>query len=199
MRDVVTVLFPGFETLDAFGPVEVLGRLPGQFRPAFFSAAGGLVTSSQNVPVMTCPFSEIRATDCVLLVPGGPGVKDLVDDTAFAAALRALAGRAGFILTVCTGSILLSRTGLLDGKRATTNKRLFAWTKSAPGVRWVKKARWVRDGTIYTSSGVSAGTDMALGFIADQLGHAAAEQVSRETEYAWNGNPGEDPFAELYP
>ena len=62
-----------------------------------------------------------------------------------------------------------------------------------------KKARWVKDGTIYTSSGVSAGTDMALGFISDLLGYPAAKQVSREIEYVGNEDPGYDPFSELYP
>jgi transcriptional regulator GlxA family with amidase domain len=56
----------------------------------------------------------------------------------------------------------------------------------------------VKDGSIYTSSGVSAGTDMALGFVADLLGHAVAKQVSAEIEYEWNEDPGNDPFSELY-
>jgi len=128
----------------------------------------------------------------------GIGVKELVNNDTFIATLKSLAMNAKFILTVCTGSILLSRTGILMGRRATSNKRLFAWTKTAPGVNWIKKARWVKDGTIYTSSGVSAGTDMALGFVSELLGNSAAKQVSREIEYEWNEDPGYDPFSELY-
>ena len=66
-------------------------------------------------------------------------------------------------------------------------------------MKWIKKARWVKDGDIYTSSGVSAGMDMALGFVSDLLGHAAAKQVSLEIEYEWNEDPGSDPFSEHYP
>ena len=199
MRDVITILYNGFETLDVFGPIEVLGRLPEHFNPQFYSMTGGIITSSQNVPVMTSPLSELKSTKYILFIPGGNGARDLVNNDEFITTLRTLAGNAEFIITVCTGSIILSRTGILDGKSATSNKRMFVWTKTAPGVNWIKKARWVKDGTIYTSSGVSAGTDMALGFVSDLLGHPAAEQVSREIEYEWNKDPSHDPFSELYP
>lgn len=73
-------------------------------------------------------------------------------------------------LTVCTGSALLAKTGLLNMKKATSNKKAFAWVKSVNNnVKWVEEARWVVDGKFYTSSGVSAGMDMVLGFIRDQL------------------------------
>lgn len=198
MREVVTILYNDFETLDVFGPIEVLGRLPGQFSPQFYSMTGGIITSSQNVPVMTRPLSELISTQYILFIPGGNGARALVNDDRFIATLKSLAENAGFVLTVCTGSILLGRTGILEGRQATSNKRVFDWTKSVPGVNWIKKARWVKDGSIYTSSGVSAGMDMALGFVADLLGHPAAKQVSREIEYEWNEDPGHDPFSELY-
>jgi transcriptional regulator GlxA family with amidase domain len=198
MRDVVTILYHDFETLDVFGPIEVLGRVPEQFNPQFYSMTGGIITSSQKVPVMTRPLSEMKSSRFILFIPGGMGARALVTDEPFIAALTSLAGSAEFIITVCTGSILLSRTGILDGKRATSNKRVFAWTKTAPGVNWIKRARWVKDGTIYTSSGVSAGTDMALGFVADLLGTPVARQVSAEIEYEWNEDPDHDPFSERY-
>jgi transcriptional regulator GlxA family with amidase domain len=198
MRDVVTILYDDFETLDVFGPIEVLGRIPEQFNPVFYSMEGGIITSSQNVPVMTRPLSEMKSTKYILFIPGGTGTRAQVNDERFISALRSLTGGAEFILSVCTGSILLSRTGILDGKRATSNKRVFVWTTTFPGVNWIKKARWVKDGSIYTSSGVSAGTDMALGFIADLLGYPAAKQVSTEIEYEWNDDSGHDPFSELY-
>jgi transcriptional regulator GlxA family with amidase domain len=197
MRELVTILYDEFETLDVFGPIEILGRLSDHFNPRFYSLTGGIVTSSQQVPVKTEPLSDLTSTRYVLLIPGGTGARDLVSDEAFISVLGSLAEHAEFILTVCTGSILLSRTGILNGRRATSNKRVFAWTKTAPGVTWEGKARWVRDGTIYTSSGVSAGMDMALGFVADLLGSPLAHLVSREIEYEWNEDPGHDPFSAL--
>ncbi|WP_236951141.1 DJ-1/PfpI family protein [Methanobacterium subterraneum] len=105
---------------------------------------------------------------------------------------------AEYILTICTGSILLAKTGLLDGKKATTNKRLFKWTEHFPKVDWVREARWVTDKNIYTSSGVSAGMDMVLGFVADQLGYEVAKRQSIQIEYDWKEDSTWDPFSTLY-
>jgi transcriptional regulator GlxA family with amidase domain len=200
MRNILTVLFSDFETLDVFGPIEIFGRFPDRFHPEFYSLHGGAITSSHNVQVITGSFSDISSGRYVLFVPGGTGVRELVKEKEFIGALTQLGEKAEFIITVCTGSILFSKTGLLDGRRATSNKRVFAWTcKESPDVHWTKKARWVKDGNIYTSSGVSAGMDMALGFVSDLLGREAAKQASVEIEYAWHENSEEDPFAELYP
>ena len=88
---------------------------------------------------------------------------------------------------------------LLDGRRATSNKRAFHWAQAeSPKVQWVKKARWVKDGNVYTSSGLSAGIDMALGFVSDLLGRDIAKQQSNEIEYEWRENADWDPFSELY-
>jgi transcriptional regulator GlxA family with amidase domain len=199
MKDVITVLYDDFETLDVFGPVEVLGTLADQFNTVFTSLNGGIVRSTQNVPVLTVPFEELDTREYILLIPGGVGTRLLVKDGVFIDNLHRLADNAEFILTVCTGSILLSKTGMLDGKQATSNKRVFAWTSvESPAVNWVKKARWVRAGNIYTSSGVSAGIDMALGFVADQYGRDTALHVARTIEYEWHEDPIRDPFAELY-
>ncbi len=199
MKDIITVLFNDFETLDAFGPVEVFGRLKDYFNPQFYSTAGGAILSSQNVSVNTKKISEIQSSEYILFIPGGVGTRELVKDEFFINSIRRLSEKADYILTVCTGSILFSKTGLLDGKRATSNKRAFFWTKNeSPDVLWVKKARWIKDGNIYTSSGVSAGIDMALGFVSDTLGYDIARQLSIEIEYDWKENSGWDPFSELY-
>ena len=104
------------------------------------------------------------------MIPGGMGTRKLVKDEVFLDHLKQLALNAKYILTICTGSILLARTDLLNGKKATTNKLVFVWTNNFPEVNWVREARWVQDGNIYTSSGVSAGMDMALGFVAEPVG-----------------------------
>ena len=199
MKDVITVLYEDFETLDAFGPVEVIGAIADRFNMIFASRSGGLVQSSQKVPVMTRPFDELNTQNYILLVPGGIGARQLVKDREYIDSLHRLADSAEFILTVCTGSILLSKTGILDGKQATSNKRVFPWTgMESPAVNWVKKARWVKSGKIYTSSGVSAGIDMALGFVAGWFGRETALKIARTIEYDWHEDPAWDPFADLY-
>jgi len=199
MREVITILFESFETLDVFGPIEILGRLKDHFSVSFFSREGGIVTSSQGVPVVTKPISGVNSANYILLIPGGIGCRDLVKDQLFINDLKMLAKEAEYILTVCTGSILFSKTGLLNGKKATSNKRVFFWTSSeSPEVVWIKKARWIKDGNIYTSSGVSAGMDMTLGFVAELLGYDTAKQQSVEIEYDWKEDSSWDPFAEMY-
>lgn len=198
MYEVLTILFDDFETLDAFGPVEILGRLKEEFNIHFYSLDGGIIHSSQEVPVLTKPLSEVPENNYILIVPGGMGVRKLVDDEIFLNHLKTLSKHAEYILTICTGSILLSKTRLLDGKHATTNKRVFQWTNKFPEVNWMKKARWVKNGNIYTSSGVSAGIDMTLGFISDLVGYEVAEKQSTEIEYDWKQDSTWDPFSELY-
>ena len=199
MREIVTILFNNFETLDVFGPIEILGRLKDYFIPGFYSLNGDYIKSSQNVSIKTKPISEIKSKNFILFIPGGIGIRELINDKTFIDILKSLSEKAKYILTVCTGSVLFSKTGLLDNKKATSNKRVFSWTKEeSPEVIWIKKARWIKDGNIYSSSGVSAGIDMTLGFVSDLLGYDIAKQQSIEIEYDWKEDPEWDPFSELY-
>jgi transcriptional regulator GlxA family with amidase domain len=198
MYEVVTILYANFETLDVFGPVEVLGRLKKDFNIDFYSINGGIIRSSQGVPILTESFPKLDVENYILLIPGGIGTRTLINDESFLKHLKILSLDAKYVLTVCTGSILLAKTGFLDGKKATSNKRVFKWTENFPEVDWIRKSRWVKDENVYTSSGVSAGMDMALGFVNDLLGYEIAKQLSIEIEYNWNEDPSWDPFSEIY-
>lgn len=192
--DVNILLFPDFETLDAFGPVEILGRI-NDYTLHYVSINGGLVISRQQTQIMTEPIDQADPSG-ILLIPGGQGTRPLVHDEDFTKNLEHAAEQAAFCLTVCTGSALLARTGLLDDRKATSNKIAFDWVKSVnPTVHWVEHARWVTDGKYYTSSGVSAGIDMTLGFIADQFGTEQASDIAHGIEYVWNNDKTKDPFS----
>lgn len=196
---VEILLFDKFETLDVFGPVEILGRLPEVFKLNFISVHGGLVESSQKVKVETNLY--IRDDDIlkILFVPGGSGTREKVHDNDFINFIENISKESKYIISVCTGSALLAKAGILNGKRATTNKRAFNWvTEQNEDVLWVKEARWVKDGNIYTSSGVSAGIDMALGFIEDLMGKEKALEISKGIEYLWNEDSKYDPFSKMY-
>ncbi len=189
------LLFDGFETLDAFGPAEIIGKLPKRYALVYASQRGGMVESSQGVRVETRPFAQL-APGGVVLVPGGMGTRALVEDVNFLSALSSLCQSARYVLSVCTGSALLARAGLMHGKRATSNKRAFDWVAAQDSrVLWQKQARWVREGSYYTSSGVSAGIDMTLGFIADMHGKCVADDICGYIEYVWNEDAERDPFA----
>jgi putative intracellular protease/amidase len=189
--------FNDFETLDLFGPVEVLGRTP-DYEPIFLSMDGGPIVSAQGAKILTEPIGRF-VPDEVLFLPGGQGTRRLAKDAIFLEKTRDLAEKSRWVLTVCTGSALLAKTGLLDGLAATSNKTAFAFAvDSGPKVHWRRKARWTVDGKFYASSGVSAGLDMSLGFIADRLSIDAARKIAKAIEYLWNELPDDDPFAALY-
>lgn len=188
------MLFHDFETLDAFGPVEIFSRID-EYRLRFLSAEGGMIQSRQGTAIATESVGEADHTG-ILLVPGGQGTRSLVNDTDFTDILRRVADRSAYCLTVCTGSALLAKTGLLDCRKATSNKHAFDWVRSVnTKVDWVSCARWVVDGKFYTSSGVSAGMDMSLGFIRDRFGNDTAGKIADGIEYLWNSDKESDPFA----
>ncbi|MCD2347793.1 DJ-1/PfpI family protein [Clostridium guangxiense] len=192
--DINVLLFSDFETLDAFGPVEVLGRLE-EYKLRYFSIDGGTIISRQGTKVITEKL-ENADFEGVLLVPGGQGTRPLVNDNVFIEKLKEIAVKSTYCLTVCTGSALLAKTNLLNAKKATSNKRAFEWVKSVnTDVNWQLCARWVADGKFYTSSGVSAGIDMALGFAADRFGVEKAKNIAHAIEYVWNSDKDNDLFA----
>jgi putative intracellular protease/amidase len=118
--NVIAVLFEGFETLDMFGPVEMLGA-SGEFEVRFFSPEGGVVTSYQGVPVLTERLDAVNAPE-VLLLPGGMGVYTMLEDDAFITRIAELAKKARYVLSVCNGAFIYAKAGVLNGKRATTFK-----------------------------------------------------------------------------
>ena len=198
MKAVNVLLYEGFTTMGALGPAEVLSRAREGERKCYeieyFSATGGLVGSSTSAKIWTRKLDEIAKFD-VLLVPGGFTARELAHDSEFIAALGELARRHEYVIAVCTGSVLLAKTGLLDGVEATSNKLSWQWaTSEAPSVRWIRAARWCVSGKFYTGSGVSAGIDAALGFVADTHGPAEAQRIARTMEYVW----GSDKNAELF-
>ena len=123
--------------------------------------------SSTRAKIWTRKLDEMVKFD-VLLVPGGFAARKLAHKSEFIAILGELARRREYVITACTGSVLLAKTGYLDGMEATSNKLSWQWATSvAQNVRWIRAAGRCVSGKFYTSSGVSAGIDAALGFVAD--------------------------------
>jgi transcriptional regulator GlxA family with amidase domain len=200
-KTVGVVLFNGFELLDVFGPAEAYCSrdLDGAFRLCMIAEARGAVTSAQGPQaVADHSFSDAPPLD-LLMVPGGIGTRREVDNPVLMTWLKTRAAQTDLVTSVCTGAGLLARAGLLDGRRATSNKFAFDWVKSVgPLVHWVAQARWVEDGKFWTSSGVSAGIDMALAIIERTCGSAEAERTATTMEYEWHRDAGWDPFAKIW-
>lgn len=192
MKKITAFLYDDFTALDLFGPLEALSRLP-DHEVRYTSLDGGAVTNHTGLSVSTEKVSLDAHSD-ILLLPGGFGSRKMVNDRVFLQTLRTMPAHADFVLSVCTGSALLARAGVLEGRKATGNKKSFDWTVSmGPRTEWVREARWVRDGNICTAGGVAADIDMALGFIADQYGTQMARNIARGMEYRWGEDPSDGP------
>ena len=182
------LVFPQVEELDAIGPWEMAGM--------WHQVAGGppcVIVAEQAGPVVcakglslnphasfdTCPPLD------VLLVPGGQGTRTEVNNPRLVAFVADQARHCKAVLSVCTGSFVLQAAGLLAGRRATTH-----WSQldrlRALGVNVVED-RFVRDGNIWSSAGVSAGIDLTLAYIADAAGEDAAAKVQFASEFYPDG------------
>ena len=197
-RTLGVVLFEGFELLDVFGPLEMFGLAADHFEIRLISETGGVVTSRQG-PKSVCDdsFQSAPAID-VLLVPGGIGTRREVNNPVLLNWLKERSKQAELVASVCTGSALLAKAGVLNGLRATSNKLAFAWASSqSEKVQWQQQARWVEDGKVFSSSGVSAGIDMSLAVIAKLVNQQTAEQAANFAEYSWQRDANCDPFASV--
>jgi putative intracellular protease/amidase len=193
--NIAVLLFDNFETLDVYGPVEIFGRLTDLYTIRFFSLNGGQINNKHGVSVLTGKLDDINGNLEIFLIPGGIGTRKEVENRPLLDKISEISKLSNYVLTVCTGSALLARTGLLDGKKATSNKRVFAWVMTnGANVLWNKQARWVVYGKYYTSSGVSAGMDMSLGFLSDRHGVEFARKVALEIEYNWTEDKDNDTF-----
>jgi len=199
MLKIGALIYPGFELLDLFGPMEMFGTMPEEFQLQLVAAEAGPVKSSGQLTAHADLALKDGHEFDVLFLPGGIGTRELIRDQEMLDWITKAGDAADHVLTVCTGSGIIAKAGLLDGHRATTNKMAFGWVeKMGPEVQWVKQARWVVDGKFRTSSGVSAGMDMALDFIADLHGREKAEEVAMWAEYEWHQDAARDPFAKLH-
>ena len=189
------ILYDSFELLDFYGPLEMFGNLKPEIEVITVAEKVGPVPSFQGPQTM----AEFDYQNCpqldLILLPGGFGTIKELGNQAILSFLKERVPSAKVTMSVCSGSWILAKAGLLDGRRATSNKFYFKMaTQQSDQVDWVSEARWVEDGPVFTSSGVSAGIDMALAVIASLYGEKKAMDIANYTEYVWNKNPDEDPF-----
>ena len=196
------IIFPGFEMLDLFGPLEMFSLLgPEKVRIHMVAEHKGPVITAMGVDIENGPkvlaeydFSDAPHLD-VLLIPGGFGTQPQLENTSLLSFLAERAKQAQITASVCTGSALLAKAGVLDGHRATSNKQLFALAVAqSDKVDWIEQARWVDDGPVVTSSGVSAGTDMSLAIIQRLFSEEEALTAITAAEYTWHRDADSDPF-----
>lgn len=205
------IVFPGFEALDVFGPLQAFNLLsnavtmnlsiiasslePVSIRETNPNSVGSFF-SQEIVPTHT--YDNAPPLD-LLIVPGGTGTVEVPN---VAEAVSFVAERypsLQYIMSICTGAQILARSAILDGKSATTNKAFFNEVAAErPAVNWLADARWMVDGNIWTASGVSAGIDATLAFIEEVYGSDSAKTITTYMEYNRETDSTVDPFAEIW-
>lgn len=185
---VGVLVFDGVEELDAVGPWEVLAAWAQRsaLRPEVltFSADGGGVRCAKGLSIVPDTSAEDVGPLTVLVHPGGRGTRALVVDEAHLAWVRAMRARTPLMTSVCTGALVYAAAGLLAGRPATTHHgALDALVAAEPSVLVDVDARFVDDGDLVTSAGVSAGIDMALHLVARLESPDAARAVRRDIAY----------------
>ncbi len=189
-KNVAILIFNGVEVLDFAGPTDVFthARDP-KGRPAFklYAVAKSMepITSQGFVKIIpNYTFADCPKPD-ILVIPGG-GVGGVVRDDETMKWIKNAGGKSERVLSVCTGALILQAAGFLDGQKATTHwSAIETLRKQAPTTTVLENVRYVDNGQIVTSAGVSAGIDMTLHVVAKLLGFDAAETAARGMEYEW--------------
>lgn len=178
---IVFALFPRITQLDFTGPYEVLWRAPNA-RCVLASSAGGRVPADGGLSFDTVPIADVEGCE-LLLVPGGYGTLEAMADAHLLQHMQRLAAGARYLVSVCTGSLLLGAAGLLRGRRAACH---WAWRELLAAYPEVTPdaARIVRDGRVWSGGGVTAGIDVALAALAEIAGAEFAQSVQLAIEYA---------------
>lgn len=190
-RRIGFLIFPDFQLLDAAGPLgafEIAGRYsPGAYSLKVMAAEPGQVMSSAGVGMGAEALDEDLDT---LVISGGIGASKASKDPVLRAYVQRVAARARRTASVCSGAYLLAEAGLLDGKRATTHwARSGELQKRYPKVRVEADRIFVREGPIWTSAGITAGIDLSLALIAEDLGEDVARQTA-QTLVVYHRRPG---------
>ncbi|KAI6772941.1 hypothetical protein HG530_003899 [Fusarium avenaceum] len=209
-KNWAVALFDSFDSIDVFGPLNPLWYLAFSLQlnlaliaptlspvwvqpvhPAFNKQNSSFWFSINPTHTYDNPPQDIE----VLLVPGGPGASlGNVDQTI--KFVKETYPNLKYLITTCTGAGIAARAGVLDGKRATTNKKAWAGiTAMGPNVKWVSPARWTVDGNIWTSSGVTSGLDLIFAFIEEIYGTDYAKGLQGTIEFNRVKNACDDSFA----
>lgn len=189
-RKVAILIFDDVEVLDFAGPFEVFSVTSQELKQNVFEvftvaekptvfARGGLSINA-TYTLETCPQPDI------LIVPGGVGTRPLLKNDTVLNWINTTQANAEFLLSVCTGAMLLGKLGLLDGLPSTTHHTTFAEFQAiAPKTTIITDKRFVDNGKIVTAGGISAGIDMSLYMVEKLLGREAVEKTVKEMEYLY--------------
>jgi transcriptional regulator GlxA family with amidase domain len=200
-RRVAFLVFPDFQLLDAAGPIaafEIATRLaPGSYELRVIAERPGAIASSAGVDLVAGAFGRAAGLD-TLIVAGGFGSRAAAKSPRTLRFVRACAERARRVASVCSGSYVLAEAGVLDGRPATTHwSRTQDFARRFPRVRLDADRIFVKSGKFWSSAGISAGIDLSLALIAEDLGEALARRVAQQLVVYYRRPGGQSQFSAL--
>ena len=201
MRTVAILIFPDFQLLDAAGPIAVFDTAAREsttptYRLRVIARAAGLVSSSSGVQLVAEAFPDDPLD--TLLVTGGWGTRQASACPDILAFVRAASARARRVASVCSGAFILAAAGLLDGRRATTHwGRAAELARAHPQTRVDPDRIFIRDGAVWTSAGITAGIDLALALVAEDLGEGVAKRAAQQLVVYYRRPGGQSQFSAL--
>lgn len=190
-RNVAILIFDEVEVLDFCGPFEVFAVTGARSEEKPFNVftvaeTTAAITARNGLSVNPkYAFADCPPAD-ILVVPGGYGTRPLMHNPVVLDWIKAQAERAELVMSVCTGALLLAKAGLLEGLAATTHWAAMDLLRTAaPNTMIQPEQRFVDNGRILLSAGISAGIDLSLHIVAQLLGHEVANETVRWMEYDW--------------
>lgn len=198
---IALVVFPGFQLLDAAGPVAVFevaeAHRPGSYRWRIVAPEPGLTESSSGVQWQAQPLPRAGSVDTLMLA-GGDGVDAVIAQPALNRWLARTARTPERVASVCSGSLWLAAAGLLDGRAATTHwSRTRRFERDYPQVKLQPDRIFVRDGRFWSSAGITAGIDLALAIVAQDHGETLARQVAQQLVVYYRRPGGQSQFSPM--
>lgn len=200
-RRIAFLIFPDFQLLDAAGPIaafEIAERYrPGTYMLRIIAAMPGAVASSSGASLHAAPLGRADGVDS-LIIAGGDGTRAAIKCAEILKYVSRCAKHARRVASVCSGTYILAAAGLLDGKRATTH-----WSRSAdfsrrfPNVRLDADRIYIKDGKIWSSAGITAGIDLALALIGEDLGEDIARRTAQQLVVYHRRPGGQSQFSPL--
>lgn len=196
-RNVLVTLFDDVDTLDFTGPLEVFS-ITGQRATGPVPFTVTTVAERQHPPITTrsglsiVPYYTFRNSiqADILVIPGGLGARHELRNPAMLNFIRSQSQKAELVVSICTGALLLGAAGLLDGLKATTHAHaLDELRRTAPECSILEGPRFVDNGSVITSAGITAGIDTALYIVQRLLGPSTAKETATHMEYAWSPEP----------
>ena len=189
VRVIELLAYPSVQLLDVSGPLQVFASandradadgVPWPYEIRVVAQGGQGVTTSSGLGLASAALSAVDDEVDTLIIAGGPGVKAASADASLVAWVQARAGRARRVASVCTGAFLLAASGVLDGRRATTHwSYCEEFAQRFPRIRVEPDPIFVNDGHVWTSAGVTAGIDLALALVEEDLGRSMALSLAR--------------------